>query len=969
MPCSTASFAVVTMVALRLLSVLAVVFVVVNAQGNVAEKDDFEYPDLAEDFPDDAYHNYDDSNFYYYTPFDVGNLTLRKCFCDVNQIWDGSGCHEQWTVVGVLGTQGPFAPFAANSSSFGNATIGAVNCSSGMLHFTLSTNYATPDQFFILDTGHLDWKEQHFENYCVEHIYGDDGIPDEWFAQVCLEPLEIPRCCPEGHSIENGSCVASQIYQFSPPISISISGRVEEWPPLDKVEIADISCTESEDTFFVEVDTEAVALVYYPLKPHLFWASPAKIRSQELRSDYCIGVKAGSEQEPTYIAKLCYKDSYKDHVEKCSNRTCVRKCCGDFQVPDHSSCKPVSNESEEALFRPIFYHPANLTPGAPEPEDLTIVHGLPLCDEFFQLAPYEEKDDQFYLLSNGYLHAPAFPKPFPPDKYCLDTFIGTDNKAYLLPLVCFHEQDHVSPVCTSVQTYLYPVLLLASVGFLGITLVVYLSVPELHAKVHGKCLVSHVTALLMAYISLFIVQRTTKSLSTVACKFMASVTHISFLAAFFWLNVMCFDIWWTLKSMRPVPETGELSRLRFKLYSLYSWGCPLVIAIVSVIIQSLPEDFDVIRPDFGTTKCWFRENLSLWAYFYGFVLVLVVANIIFFCQVAYILIVAQNDPILQRTRQQNRERMWLYVKLFLVMGITWLAEVISWEEGTCEAWIFTDIINSLQGVSIFLIFICKRNLLKKIRTKWEPYLRHVKEVVGSKRLSHSKFSTSATGNTAREQLSFSSSENRPNHSAASNRTVQSQLSFDPSSNNRKISTTSLNSTTGVQVHTQNSMPMDTIAESTSPEVDQNQISKDFVALPMETVIDGNEQDKGENKIENYNLTEKAKVNDEECLDNKEKPASIDDNSDTQTCHKLNQNHDSQESNKEIEEDIEELGKSTKDSKRDFGNGEHGSTIEDSSLLVSNKKEEAEMVDKAEYPYLPSQENPAFTGDNDEPIHV
>lgn len=53
---------------------------------------------------------------------------------------------------------------------------------------------------------------------------------------------------------------------------------------------------------------------------------------------------------------------------------------------------------------------------------------------------------------------------------------------------------------------------------------------------------------------------------------------------------------------------------------------------------------------------FFSDNKSLWAYFYGFVLTLVVANIIFFCQVAYILVMAQNDPILQRTRQQNRER-------------------------------------------------------------------------------------------------------------------------------------------------------------------------------------------------------------------------------------------------------------------------------------------------------------------------
>jgi hypothetical protein len=30
--------------------------------------------------------------------------------------------------------------------------------------------------------------------------------------------------------------------------------------------------------------------------------------------------------------------------------------------------------------------------------------------------------------------------------------------------------------------------------------------------------------------------------------------------------------------------------------------------------------------------------------------------------------------------------MKLYVKLFVVMGVTWICEVISFQEGTCEVW-------------------------------------------------------------------------------------------------------------------------------------------------------------------------------------------------------------------------------------------------------------------------------------------
>ncbi|KAG0713501.1 hypothetical protein GWK47_016104 [Chionoecetes opilio] len=147
------------------------------------------------------------------------------------------------------------------------------------------------------------------------------------------------------------------------------------------------------------------------------------------------------------------------------------------------------------------------------------------------------------------------------------------------------------------------------------------------------------------------------------------------------------------------------------------------------------------------------DNHPLWAYFYGFVLALVLANIILFCQVAYILIMAQNDPILQRTRQQNRER---YIPT------------------PSAIMIIPDVINALQGFSIFLIFICKRNMLKRIRTNWEPYLRRMKVFVGS-----SRQPDSAKGKGVQDTSSFTSSVNRPiSQSNASQRTVQSQISLD-----------------------------------------------------------------------------------------------------------------------------------------------------------------------------------------------
>ncbi|XP_066952176.1 uncharacterized protein [Macrobrachium rosenbergii] len=706
------------MVPLRLLHLLLVAFVVLLPTHSYARNVEFEYESLVNDYPDvQPLHNQFYDYLSYYEP-DLSHTTLRKCFCGLDEIWNGTTCEKQKTLVAVYDYYHSGLSVVVNTTAFGNVMKGEASCSERTKLLELGKTPNHNEQFFVLETGELEWNQMVFQSFCIEHTYGSTGIPNEWFAQICLGRPTVPRCCPKGQSLDaKGQCITQGATNFSPPIRVL--DQVMTWPEEDAELVKNIACRESEDTLVLELGNSTLFLDYHQSMPFLKGSSPFVIRHQQGNLSYCVGVDS---QNKVYSAKLCYKDPKKDHQEKCQGNVCVRKCCKDYEYPSLDGCQPYPSDNI-TLFNPTYHDPYTFSK-VDEPENVTLVHGLPLCKEFFQLRPHEESDDTFFLLQNGYLHASAFPDPYPPTDYCIDSFVDPDQGILMMPLVCFHEEDK-NAICENLQKYLYPALLIVSIVFLGVTLVVYIFVPELHAKVHGKCLLSHVSALLMAYVSLFIVQRTTSDISHFGCKFIASVTHFSFLAAFFWLNVMCFDIWWTLK-------------------------------------------------------------------------------------------------------------MGLYVKLFMVMGITWLAEVISWQEKTCEAWIITDIINSLQGVSIFIIFICKRNLLKKVRSKWEPYLRHVKEVVGSKRLSHSKFSTSGNGTTTREQLSFSSTENRPNHSAASHRTVECQLSYDPSSvNSRKISTGSLTATTGAQIHMQNSIPMDTIDEQSGPENCPHPTHNGFATSPLD----------------------------------------------------------------------------------------------------------------------------------------
>jgi hypothetical protein len=65
----------------------------------------------------------------------------------------------------------------------------------------------------------------------------------------------------------------------------------------------------------------------------------------------------------------------------------------------------------------------------------------------------------------------------------------------------------------------------------------------------------------------------------------------------------------------------------------------------------------------------------------------------------------------------HRFRMCLF--LFFVMGINWVMEIVSWFVGGPEyIWYVTDVINTLQGVIIFLIFVCEPRIRSCVWKQW-----------------------------------------------------------------------------------------------------------------------------------------------------------------------------------------------------------------------------------------------------------
>ncbi|KMZ10193.1 probable G-protein coupled receptor Mth-like 1 [Drosophila simulans] len=268
--------------------------------------------------------------------------------------------------------------------------------------------------------------------------------------------------------------------------------------------------------------------------------------------------------------------------------------------------------------------------------------------------------------------------------------------------------------------------ILVSIVFLSATLVAGFLLPAVHHALHWRCQICYVTCLLFGKI-LLAVEELSSSLQpgSAACHTLAITMQFFFLAAFFWLNTMCFNIWWTFRDFRPSSLERNQEALRRYLYSLYAWGGPLLITFVAACVDQLPET-TLLRPGFGQLYCWFdNRNLSIFAYFYGPIGLLLCANIALFVSTTHQLTCGlwKRDDVKSSSEKSALGRVCL--KLVVVMGVTWIADILSWLVGGPHGvWFFTDLINALQGVFIFIVVGCQPQVWTACRRIFCPRLRH-----------------------------------------------------------------------------------------------------------------------------------------------------------------------------------------------------------------------------------------------------
>lgn len=384
---------------------------------------------------------------------------------------------------------------------------------------------------------------------------------------------------------------------------------------------------------------------------------------------------------------------------------------------------------EDQLYDPFFKKCRDVL--CPKPELGTSCIAQEDDDDYYSpiLPSYENEDGESWNASLVFLSCPKFllaPEDYEiKDETNKTIFVPTYDK-YFTENEFKVNEDHSLEICAGTlgqrlvnkfgqyMGYVTVIGLGISILFLVLHLIAFLAVPDLQ-NLSGKNLASLCVALLIANSSFISGQRLTTG--TRSCAASGIITYYGYLASFFWMLTMAFDIWRTLKiATFELRVSSGRQWKKFLLYSAWSWTAPLIMTIGATVTDISPSGSVniYVRPLFGVHSCWFGHRQALLIFFAAPFAVIMIANVGFFASSAHMIFSTTSTTRYTASGSTQRD-FRLYIRLALVMGLTWLTGLFGGYLDIDALWYAFIALNTLQGLFIFLAFTCNDKVVRTIK--------------------------------------------------------------------------------------------------------------------------------------------------------------------------------------------------------------------------------------------------------------
>jgi len=251
-------------------------------------------------------------------------------------------------------------------------------------------------------------------------------------------------------------------------------------------------------------------------------------------------------------------------------------------------------------------------------------------------------------------------------------------------------------------------------------LLVSLVAPELQ-NLSGKNLFSFALALLGGY-SCFLANMLVGDLQGESCFILAIAMYYFYLATFAWMLNIAYNVATSLRlattqlRLSTGPQWGK-----FLVCCLVGWGMPAVLVLTAALIdrlqiQDIPDNY---KPGFDHSQvglCWFSNRTALLVYFVGPFTAIMLLNVVFFVSSAC-MVYESSRSTATITTTGPRISFHLYLRLALLMGLTWLAGLLAGGLDLEPVWYVFLVLNTLQGLFILLFFTCSKKVINSLKDK------------------------------------------------------------------------------------------------------------------------------------------------------------------------------------------------------------------------------------------------------------
>ena len=288
-------------------------------------------------------------------------------------------------------------------------------------------------------------------------------------------------------------------------------------------------------------------------------------------------------------------------------------------------------------------------------------------------------------------HTDSLPLPDGTTAVCVDA----------MPPVALVLPSTSQPAAATAQQVLSAVGNAVSMLFLLVTLTTYALLAPLR-NVPGICVMNLCSALLLAQLTFLLAGLRDIRADELRCAVIAAAQHFLWLAAFLWMNVLAYDI---ARVLTLPVASDNASRARACAYAAYAWGAPAAFVSICVVLHSAPHT--AFR--YGSSVlCWLSGERAVLYYFAVPLATIIATNAVLF---AHTLVkVRRTIRAAKHAAPRNRNELRIYVRLTSVMGFTWLLGFLANVRVLAFLWYAFILCNTLQGLFIFISFVCKKRI-------------------------------------------------------------------------------------------------------------------------------------------------------------------------------------------------------------------------------------------------------------------